>query len=60
MGKYIEKKRFILLGIIIGFQAGLFLLLKLYFFEQFNKEANIPLPNDTTSNTTVPTNSTLP
>ena len=64
MGKYIEKKRYILLGIIIVFQVGLFLLLKLYFFEQFNENANIPVPTDTTSNTndtntTTPSNSTL-
>jgi hypothetical protein len=61
MGKYIEKKRYILLFIIIAFQVGLFLLLKLYFFEQFNEHANIPIPEDsTTSNTTVSVNNSIP
>jgi hypothetical protein len=56
LGKYIQKKRFILLGIVIGFQVGLFLLLKLYFFEQFNKEANIPVSTNTTAAITNTTN----
>ncbi len=63
LGKYIERKRYILLGIVIAFQVGLFLLLKLYFFERFNKDANIPIPTDstnaTTANLTAPSNSTL-
>jgi len=47
-----EKRRYILLGLICAFQAGLFLLLKLYFFEKFNEDAKI-------GNDTKPTNSTL-
>ncbi len=52
LAKYMEKRRYILLGLICAFQAGLFLLLKLYFFEKFNEEAKI-------GDVTNPTNSTL-
>lgn len=37
LSKYMEKKRYILLGIILICQIGLFLVLKLYFFEQFTE-----------------------
>ena len=58
LSKYMEKKRYLLVGIILVFQVGLFLLLKLYFFESLNKETNIINGNNTNNNSTG-TNSTL-
>ena len=48
MGKYIDKKRYILIRFIVGCQLGLFLVLKLYFFETFTEE----LTNSTGSTAT--------
>ena len=48
MGKYIDKKRYILIIFIVGCQLGLFLVLKLYFFETFTEE----LTNSTDSTAT--------
>lgn len=55
MGKYIDRKRYILIVFIIGCQAGLFLVLKLYFFETFTEElsvANTENNNNSTANNT--------
>lgn len=53
LSKYMEKKRYILLVIILICQGGLFLLLKLYFFEQFTKEVfNLNIQNGTLANIT--------
>jgi hypothetical protein len=41
LSKYIEKRKYILLAFVIVCQIGLYLLLKLYFFEKFNQDANI-------------------
>jgi hypothetical protein len=41
LSKYIEKRKYIVLALVIVCQVGLFLLLKLYFFEKFNTDANI-------------------
>jgi hypothetical protein len=49
LSKYMEKKRYLIVGIIIGVQAGLYLVLKLYFFETLNKE-NIIILNGNNSN----------
>jgi hypothetical protein len=38
MGKYINKKRYILIVFIIACQLGLFLIMKLYFFQRFTEE----------------------
>jgi hypothetical protein len=51
LSKYMEKKRYLILAIILIFQAGLFLVLKLYFFEKFNAQTGI-LNNSTSTNTT--------
>lgn len=53
LSKYIDKKRYILLGIIILCQAGLFFTLKLYFFEKYNE-----VQKDTTVVPVTPTNNT--
>src|SRR5690349_6010538 len=55
LSKYLEKRRYIILAIVIAFQAGLFLMLKMYFFEKMNKENKnliIPDTNNTTTTTT--------
>jgi ABC-type transport system involved in multi-copper enzyme maturation permease subunit len=51
LSKYMEKKRYLILAIILIFQAGLFLVLKLYFFEKFNAQTGT-LNNSTSTNTT--------
>lgn len=59
LAKYMEKKRYLILGIVIAFQIGLFLVLKLYFFEKYNDQNKNMLnggdsaQNTTTVNTTV-------
>lgn len=60
LSKYMERKRYFLMAIIIICQAGLFLVLKLYFFEELNKQQadlkNI-ITNGTNSTTNTTTNS---
>jgi hypothetical protein len=61
LSKYMEKKRYLILGIILILQAGLLLVLKLYFFEKLNIQTGgliTPGSNSTTTNSTS-TNSTL-
>ena len=51
MGKYINKKRYILIVFIIACQLGLFLVMKLYFFQRFSEEIvgdNNKQPNNKT------------
>ena len=38
MGKFVDKLRLIIILLIIGCQLGLFFILKLYFFQQFEEE----------------------
>lgn len=38
LGKYVDKVRLIIISLIIACQLGLFFALKLYFFEEFEKE----------------------
>lgn len=38
MGKYVDKRRFILIIIIIGCQLAMFFVFKLYFFKEFEEE----------------------
>ena len=38
LGKYVDKKRYVIIGIVLIFQVGLFLLFKLYFFHRFKQE----------------------
>jgi len=65
LAKYIDKRRYLLLIIVIGFQAGLFLVLKFYFFEKFTSTVfvNTDTKNGTNTNSTAVnktlTNSTL-
>jgi homoserine trans-succinylase len=55
LSKYIEKRKYIVLAFVILCQAGLFFLLKLYFFEKFNQDANIFNQNPVSGeNTTAP------
>ena len=35
--KYVDKKRYIIIGIVLCVQVGLFLLFKLYFFQKFTE-----------------------
>jgi hypothetical protein len=61
LSKYMENKRYFIMGIVIVFQAGLFLTLKLYFFEKLNIQQNSSTggnTNSTSTNTTVIPNST--
>ena len=37
LGKYVDKKRYIIIGIVLCVQVGLFLLFKLYFFQKFTE-----------------------
>jgi hypothetical protein len=61
LSKYIQTRKYFLLAIILICQTGLFLVLKLYFFEAFTKEVFYkPTDNGTTTNNTAnATNSTL-
>ena len=61
LAKYMEKRRYIILAVILIFQVGLFLGLKLYFFEKMkeNINPNTPVSNNTVNhNLTNATNST--
>jgi hypothetical protein len=61
LSKYMEKKRYIILAFILACQIGLFLVLKLYFFDRFTKEMGINLNNTGNgNNNTTTTNSTEP
>ena len=40
LGKYVDKLRIIIILLIIGCQAALFITLKLYFFKKFEEEVN--------------------
>ncbi len=61
LSKYMEKKRYFIMALILVFQAGLFLTLKLYFFEKLNiQQKNIPSDNGSPSNSSsTATNTTL-
>jgi hypothetical protein len=67
LSKYMEKRRYIVLGFILVCQVGLFLVLKLYFFQRFTEEMGIKLDDsgksngentNTSNNATTNTNST--
>lgn len=62
MGKYIKWQKYIVLGIVLICQVGLFLALKFYFFAHFNdvvtveNNNNLPLDSNsaiTTSSSTI-------
>lgn len=38
MSKYLQGQKYIILALLLAFQAGIFLMLKLYFFSYFEKE----------------------
>ena len=57
LSKYMEKKRYILMGVILVCQVGLFLVLKLYFFERFTQEMGIQI-NGPSNSSGLNTNST--
>lgn len=60
LSKYMEKRRYIVLAFIMACQVGLFLVLKLYFFQRFTEEMGIKLNDNSknnTGNTDVPINS---
>ena len=38
MSKYLDAKKYIVLAILVAFQVGLFLMLKLYFFAYFESQ----------------------
>ncbi len=65
LSKHINNRKYILLGIIMACQVGLFFVLKLYFFKRFTEEMGIKLNDSPTTNSTIadenntPTNSTL-
>jgi len=51
LSKYMEKKRYIILALVIACQVGLFLVLKFYFFKKLVETTNIF--NGGNSNTTI-------
>ena len=56
MGKYVDKLRYIIIILIIGCQAGLLFIFKLYFFEEFESNLtennnNIIINNNSTNMT---------
>lgn len=51
LSKYLDKKRYLIIFIVLICQAGLFMILKFYFFEEFSKNV---INNDTKN----PTNNT--
>ncbi len=60
LSKYMEKRRYIVLAFIMACQVGLFLVLKLYFFQRFTEEMGIKLNDNSKNNngnTDVPINS---
>jgi hypothetical protein len=64
LSKYMQKKRYFLIILVLACQVGLFFLLKMYFFERFTQEISgkttNATDNTTPSNTTAnSTNSTL-
>lgn len=40
LGKYVDKKRYIIISIVLVAQVGLYLLFKLYFFHKFTEEVH--------------------
>lgn len=50
LSKYMEKRRYIVLVFILGCQIGLFLVLKLYFFQRFTQEMGINLDANSDAN----------
>ena len=62
MGKYIKWQKYIVLGIVLICQVGLFLALKFYFFAHFNDSVTVDdtftLASDNNSTIAI-TNSTI-
>ncbi len=56
MGKYIKWQKYIVLGVLLICQVGLFLALKFYFFAHFNDEVTIA---DNKTNIILDNNSTI-
>ena len=42
LAKYVKNSRYIILAVIIAFQAGLFCMLKFYFFKKYNEAVQTP------------------
>ena len=55
-----EKKRYLILGIVIICQAGLFLVLKLYFFEKLNIQQKGLIIPTVVDNSTIANNTVIP
>ena len=64
LSKYLDKKRYLIIILVLACQAGLFMILKFYFFEKFhstvyNTNTDTTPVNNTTNTNTTNTNSTL-
>ncbi len=57
LSKYMEKRRYIVLAFIMVCQVGLFLVLKLYFFQRFTEEMGIEINNNSSGQINNQTNS---
>lgn len=57
LGKFVDKKRYIIMAIVLIVQVGMFLLFKLYFFQRFSEEISI---DKKSSNSTVSDNASSP
>ena len=61
MNKYIKGKKYIILIFLVIVQAGVFLMLKFYFFSFYEKEVNKTTDSseiDTSSSSSIPTSET--
>lgn len=67
MDKYLKWQKYLILGFLLAFQTGIFLALKFYFFDFFNKnvtnDADTQVPatteNSSSSADTAPTDTTI-
>jgi hypothetical protein len=56
LSKYLENRRYRILGIIIGLKVALFFFLKLYFFDRMRKVVTLPPSIEQMTNSTNTTN----
>ena len=62
LSKYVDKKRYLILFFVLICQAGLFMILKFYFFEKFHStvyDNTTDSSTNSTSTNSTSTNSTL-
>jgi protein YIPF1/2 len=59
LSKYMHKRRYIVLAFILACQIGLFLVLKLYFFQRFTEEMGIKIDGNKDNNITNSTDKML-